>query len=251
MKDGRRIFISFQTKVSEAMAGVNVDKTAVGRIRLLALHSFRTNSRILEKQLRLSGWLQRLERENVSISFVDAPHRASGPIPADVKPFGDNEGTYREWWNAERDPVTEAWRYEGCDESLSYLEGVWDEKGPFDAILGFSQGAAMTALFSGMLESKQKVLPRCIICISGIKVRDERFDGWYDGIRRLPSFHLCGSQDPVKIFTNRLIRSFEKPVVVEHERGHVVPKLGMADEAALVAFLKRWAGTESMESSRL
>ena len=131
-----------------------------------------------------------------------------------------------EWWNAERDPVTEAWRYEGCDESLSYLEGVWDEKGPFDAILGFSQGAAMTALFSGMLESKQKVLPRCIICISGIKVRDERFDGWYDGIRRLPSFHLCGSQDPVKIFTNRLIRSFEKPVVVEHERGHVVGEHG-------------------------
>lgn len=221
-------------------------------IRVLGLHSFRTNRLILEKQLRLSGWLQRLERENVTFTFLDAPHEASGPIPEDVKAFGDQE-TYREWWNADQDPATKAWHYHGSDQSLAYLESVWDEQGPFDAILGFSQGAAMTALFSGMLKSKGKVLPKCIICISGIKVRDSRFEGWYAGIGRLPSFHLYGSHDPVKIYTNGLIRCFEDPVVVQHERGHVVPKLGVVDEAALVAFVRRWAegGGTKLKESRL
>ena len=111
----------------------------------------------------------------------------------------------------------------------------------------------MTALFSGMLKSKGKVLPKCIICISGIKVRDSRFEGWYAGIGRLPSFHLYGSHDPVKIYTNGLIRCFEDPVVVQHERGHVVPKLGVVDEAALVAFVRRWAegGATKLKESRL
>ena len=228
------------------MAGGNLDKTGV---RVLGLHSFRTNKRILEKQLRLSGWLQRLEPENVTFTFPDAPHEASGPIPEDVKAFGD-QGTYREWWNADQDRDTKAWHYHGSDESLSYLESVWDERGPFDVILGFSQGAAMAALFSGMLKSKEKALPKCIVCISGIEVRDSRFDGWYEGIRQLPSFHLYGSHDPVKIYTNGLIRCFEDPVVVQHERGHVVPKLGVADEAKLVAFIRRWAkGAASNELS--
>jgi hypothetical protein len=239
-----KIFIF--SRVCVSMAGGNLDKTGV---RVLGLHSFRTNKRILEKQLRLSGWLQRLEPENVTFTFPDAPHEASGPIPEDVKAFGD-QGTYREWWNADQDRDTKAWHYHGSDESLSYLESVWDERGPFDVILGFSQGAAMAALFSGMLKSKEKALPKCIVCISGIKVRDSRFDGWYEGIRQLPSFHLYGSHDPVKIYTNGLIRCFEDPVVVQHERGHVVPKLGVADEAKLVAFIRRWAkGAASNELS--
>ena len=212
-------------------------------IRVLGLHSFRTNATILEKQLRLAGWYQRLERENVSFTFVDAPHLASGPIPEDVKVFGSGQA-HREWWNANQDPTTKDWHYDGCDESLAYLESVWDERGPFDVILGFSQGAAITALFSGVLKSKRKVMPKCIVCISGIKVRDSRFDDVYEGIAQLPSFHLYGSHDPVKIFTNRLIRSFDSPVVIQHERGHVVPRLGDADEAQLVAFLTRW-GTSS------
>lgn len=36
----------------------------------------------------------------------------------------------------------------GVEESLAFLRKVWDEQGPFDGLLGFSQGAAMASLFN-------------------------------------------------------------------------------------------------------
>ena len=36
---------------------------------------------------------------------------------------------------------------QGLEESLAFLRRVWDEQGPFDGLLGFSQGAAMASIF--------------------------------------------------------------------------------------------------------
>ena len=210
-------------------------------IRILSLHSFRTNANILEKQLKLANWPELLSSQTLGaeFTFLDAPHLASGPIPDDVRSIPTDK-PYREWWNANQDPVTKVWRYDGCDETLQHLEHVWAEQGPFDVILGFSQGAAVAALFSGVLKSKGKAMPKCIVCISGIKVRDERFDSVYAGVRDLPSVHVYGMLDPVKIMTNRLIGCFAAPVILQHERGHVVPRLGELEAAELIGFLTRW-----------
>lgn len=184
-----------------------------GAVRILALHSFRTNAAIFQKQLRLSGWDRLLTEElGAAFTFIDAPHTASGPIPDDVllafgKDYDGDLGAYREWWNATQDEATRKWHYARCDESMDYLMHVWEEKGPFDVILGFSQGAAMTSLFSGLLKERGKVMPRCIVCISGIKVRDSRYDGLYQGISGLPALHIFGQKDPVKVRPMTLVLS--------------------------------------------
>lgn len=36
---------------------------------------------------------------------------------------------------------------QGVEESLAFLRQVWDEQGPFDGLLGFSQGATMASIF--------------------------------------------------------------------------------------------------------
>lgn len=36
---------------------------------------------------------------------------------------------------------------QGLEESLAFLRQVWDEQGPFDGLLGFSQGATMASIF--------------------------------------------------------------------------------------------------------
>ena len=68
------------------------------------------------------------------------------------------------------------------------------------------------------------------------------FEAVYDAIRDLPSFHVYGLRDPVKVMTNRLVASFAAPEVVQHERGHVVPRLGAQEAEKLVGFLRRWCG---------
>jgi len=74
----------------------------------------------------------------VEIIFVDAPNPASGPIPDDVAAFF--KPPYFEWWNANRN-ADGTWRYDNAAVSLAFLEDVAKLHGPFDGIMGFSQGA--------------------------------------------------------------------------------------------------------------
>lgn len=193
-------------------------------LRILALHSFRTSGLIFEKQLRISGLYTVLTEElKAELTFVNAPRKASGPIPQDVLMAFPSDAYY-EWWNATLDEEKNTWHYDHCDESLEYLHHVWEEHGGFDGIVGFSQGGAIAALFAAMMVRRGSP-PRFIICISGIKVRDGRFDAYYKAIADLPSAHIVGQHDPVKILTNRLVKCFASPVVLTHDRGHVVPRL--------------------------
>ena len=60
-------------------------------------------------------------------------------------------------------------RYEGCEESLRYIEQVLQDEGPFDGVIGFSQGAVLAHL---LLAGGAHPELRCAICISGFVCRD-------------------------------------------------------------------------------
>jgi hypothetical protein len=219
------------------------------RLKILALHSFRTSASIFEKQMRLSGMYQLLSEDlKAEITYINAPNAASGPIPADVlAAFGDSSvQEYFEWWNANQDEANGTWHYSRCDESLEYIQRVWKEAGGFDAIIGFSQGAAMAALVAALQQSGTFLAHepplKFIICIAGIKVRDERFSGSYLRVCDVPSVHIIGQQDPIKRLTNQLIRCFNSPTVLTHERGHVVPRMHHDMKVTLINFIAAKAG---------
>lgn len=209
-------------------------------VKLLALHSFRTSGSILERQMALSGFSRVLREEcNAEIVFIDAPNVASGPIPNDVAGAFPNE-SYYEWWNATQREDGQ-WDYVNSDRSFQYIESVWNEHRGFDGILGFSQGAAMAALLAGMQRSGQALTRfsqlKYIICIAGIRVRDPRFLAVYENVAHVPSVHIIGQADPVKRLTNQLIRCFDAPVVLTHDRGHVVPRLQEEMKRVIVHFI--------------
>ena len=43
-----------------------------------------------------------------------------------------------------------ATEYGGFEESIVHIEKAWTEQGPFDAIIGFSQGVCVLAVGAGM-----------------------------------------------------------------------------------------------------
>ena len=218
------------------------------RLKILALHSFRTSASIFEKQMRLSGMYQLLSEDlKAEITYINAPNAASGPIPADVlAAFGDSSEQYFEWWNANQDEENGTWHYSHCNESLEYIERVWMEAGGFDAIIGFSQGAAMAALVAALQQAgtflAQEPPLKFIICIAGIKVRDERFSSSYSRVCDVPSVHIIGQQDPIKRLTNQLIRCFNSPTVLTHERGHVVPRMHHDMKVTMANFIVARSG---------
>ena len=53
----------------------------------------------------------------------------------------------------------------------------------------------------------------------------------------LATAHLIGDADPVRPFSERLARAFDKPLVLRHPRGHVVPRLDGEARQSLRAFV--------------
>ncbi|XP_022631532.1 esterase FUS5 isoform X2 [Vigna radiata var. radiata] len=117
--------------------------------RILCLHGFRTSGEIL-KQLVLR-WpepvIQKLE-----LVFLDGQFPSLGR--SDVE--GIFDPPYYEWFQANEDFS----EYRNFEECLAYIQDFMLKNGPFDGVLGFSQGAILAAALPGM---QAQVLKRKLI----------------------------------------------------------------------------------------
>lgn len=74
---------------------------------------------------------------------------------ADVKEQEEQELDAWTWWRIQRDKVP--WVYEGFFEtSLPFIVKVMKEEGPFDGVIGFSQGAAVAAIVASLFEDGRR-----------------------------------------------------------------------------------------------
>lgn len=123
-------------------------ETVVRREKWLALHNFRSNSEVFKQQLQpLIALLG-----DVDIEFVNAPHRARGP--------GFYPGDGFEWWYSPTyKSAMMGWIGDlGLEESKEHLRKIIEEKGPFDGVIGFSQGGGMAHFLLGQGIVKKGIL---------------------------------------------------------------------------------------------
>lgn len=109
---------------------------------------------------------------------------------------------------------------------------------------------AVAALIAGMQRGGKALIGqpqlRFLILFAGIKVRDPALEQHYEAMRPVHALHILGDKDPIKAMTNRLIESFEKPVVIHHAQGHVVPALPPPELQRLRAFIEAHAAESMM-----
>ncbi|WOL03251.1 rhodanese-like domain-containing protein 6 isoform X3 [Canna indica] len=126
------------------------------------------------------------------------------------------------------DPLQYQQQTYGFEASYEYLEDVILHMGPFDGVLGFSQGAAMTALFCQQQQRSRSVVDfRFVILCSGFVAHPRESS---DELIRCPSLHCFGrSQGQDRQIANQasseLADMFDKgcSVIIEHEMGHIIP----------------------------
>ncbi|KAJ7972022.1 Serine hydrolase FSH [Quillaja saponaria] len=163
------------------------------KMKILCLHGFRTSGSFMKKQI--SKW-------NPSVLTQFDMEFPNGLYPAGGK--SDIEGIfpppYFEWFQFNKD-FTE---YINLEECISYLNEYITSKGPFDGLLGFSQGATLSALLLGY-QAQGKLLKehppfKLFVSISGSKVRDPRIcEVVYKDIIKVKSVHFIGEKDWLKI----------------------------------------------------
>lgn len=110
----------------------------ISKLRLLMLHGYRQNETAFRER---SGGLRKALKNYVSeFVFCEAPHL----IPNNnTKEEEKKESNERGWWfssDAAYNALELTENDKGLNESLEYINQIFETKGPFDGILGFSQG---------------------------------------------------------------------------------------------------------------
>ncbi|CAD6216575.1 unnamed protein product [Miscanthus lutarioriparius] len=173
------------------------------------------------------------DKEATGVKFAENLVKALVVFPDGIFPAGGKseiEGIfpppYFEWFQFNKE-FTE---YTNLDECISYLCDYMVKNGPFDGLLGFSQGATLSALLIGY-QAQGKVLSdhppiKFMVSISGSKFRDPSIcDVAYKDPIKVKSVHFIGEKDWLKVPSEELASAFDEPLIIRHPQGHTVPRL--------------------------
>jgi pimeloyl-ACP methyl ester carboxylesterase len=236
----------------------NVSDVSTSRkLRILCLHGFRQNASSFKGR---TASLAKKLKKIAEFVFIDAPHEvpfiyqtpvqvphvngalpslpASPPPPLEncKKKFAwfvapDFDGSSGAEWkvaNGPFDPLQYQQQTGGYDISISHLENVFSQEGPFDGILGFSQGAAMTAVISAQQEKlKGKMDFKFVVLCSGFALHLKEMEC---SPIKCPSLHIFGNEHgqdrQIANQTSKELASLydsDCSVIVEHDCGHIIP----------------------------
>ena len=212
----------------------------MGKLRVLCIHGYRQNESSFRER---TGALRKLLKKYVEFCFLSAPHVI--PEPQNLsRPEAEQE---RGWWFSKPDRSYYALEKTGCclgfEASVETVRKAFEDDGPFDGVLGFSQGAAFVPIL-GVMRQKEPDGPiqfRFAILVAAFKSLVSPHSDYYSTSSPLdvPSFHVIGATDaviPAQV-SEELAASCTDATVYRHDGGHYIPASGQL-KAALAEFLE-------------
>ncbi|KAI1616970.1 dihydrofolate reductase [Exophiala viscosa] len=251
-------------------------------MKILMLHGYTQSGALFHAKTRATE--KRLQKAFPGISFS----YPTGPLrlrPSDVPGFDpassedpDSIEAYG-WWR--RADTADPPEYDGLEDGLQTVAKVLESEGPFDGVIGFSQGAALAAMVASLLEGEsrkqafEKAKSRSPLAISfpasferldhpplkfcaaycGFRAPGERYRGFYEDPHiQTPVCHFIGSLDSVveESRTQALVDATggpEKTQVVTHPGGHFVPS-GKPYLDAIAAFIQQKMSSQDQKKDQ-
>ncbi|KAK4769181.1 hypothetical protein SAY86_027331 [Trapa natans] len=226
------------------------------KLRILCLHGFRQNASSFKGR---TASLAKKIKSIAELVYIDGPHELPfiyQPLVAHrlcdsesstvlrtppregckkklawlVNPNCCSESGKSEWSVADKpfDPLQYQQQTGGSDTSLALVKNIFSKDGPFDGILGFSQGAAMATIVCAHQDMfKGEMNFRFAVLCSGYapKLEDISF-----GSIHCPSLHIFGcdhgkDRQISNEASRHLTSYFEEgsSVIVQHDSGHIIP----------------------------
>ncbi|KAI8915997.1 aspartic peptidase domain-containing protein [Gorgonomyces haynaldii] len=197
-------------------------------MKLLCLHGYTQNGDIFRKRTAVLRKMLTLE-----CVYPDAP------LPAIAETENENPRT---WWR--HDIVNGEHKYEHMEETIHLLNQLWNDE--FAGIIGFSQGAALSAAFAQQANPR----PKFVVSVGGFPLRDLSRPLDTRILSEIPFLHVIGERDGlVPPDASRMLakitsgQDFEpedtiknKTQILVHPGGHIVP--GQAEyRRAMASFI--------------
>eukprot|EP00922_Rhytidocystis_sp_ex-Travisia-forbesii_P026561 GHVS01038865.1.p1 GENE.GHVS01038865.1~~GHVS01038865.1.p1 ORF type:complete len:169 (+),score=17.11 GHVS01038865.1:138-644(+) len=161
------------------------------KLRVLGLPGWRTSARILEQQLALCGWTKTLGHL-VQIDVVDPTFQSEDEPPDEIKKL-DPVGPYYQWWFMDSNS-----QYRGIEQTIDRVADLLRLSGPYDGLLGFSQGSAVVntlAALQANADHRFVGMFRFVVLVAGVVPKDATLKNLYSQVIPigLPSLHIFGS----------------------------------------------------------
>jgi hypothetical protein len=246
-------------------------------LKILMLHGFTQSGTLFRAKTGAltKAIIKAFPLHTVSFSYPTGPLRLN---PFDVPGYNNGGATEdkgeTETYGWFRRPATEPPTYKGIQDGLASVAALLKTEGPFDGVVGFSQGACLAFIVASLLEPNRKAsfdaavtnsdgvefpesfLPentgdhpplKFAIVYSGFKAADPKWGAIYDPQRPIatPVLHVMGTLDALVIEarSRELIQACvgdaeQEGKVVFHPGGHFVPSQRTYLEAA-VGFIRR------------
>jgi len=173
------------------------------------------------------------------------------------------------WWQARQPHSAPFHEYVGLDKGLDHIASILERDGPFDGVIGFSQGAAAAAMTAALLEpGRQEAFAveeknaggiafppafarlshpplRFMVSYSGFTSTFPGYAAFYKPLIATPSLHFLGTLDTVleECWARALLDSCEHRstgpdgTLIVHPSGHSVP-LGRRELLVVTGFVR-------------
>jgi len=199
--------------------------------RVLCLHGWRTSGDIMKNQM--AAFRSHIDMDYV---YLDAPFRATGEPDAGIATFYPNRD-YFEWYLKDETAA------EGKRKSLEYILSVLLKQGPFDGIIGFSQGAGMATRVVHHLNNASIALKtplKFVILIGGVPPTELQAEQIPDIL--LPSLHIMGTADHLLPHSKQLEQMYDicSRQCLFHPEGHNIPSVRTNTYPKVIRWIKRY-----------
>ncbi|KAI5711891.1 hypothetical protein M8J75_003985 [Diaphorina citri] len=165
------------------------------KLKILCLHGLGQNNLTFRNK---TGSMRKRLKSLAELTYIDAPYVIENPNISSLEDLAPT-GEQRSWFHPLDDRYSEN-IVTGFNESFPFIEEVIRSKGPFDGILGFSQGAELLGLIC-CLKSKNLFHGdfKFVIFVSGFKSHCPAYNNYYSGQSSIdiPSLHIWGESDKI------------------------------------------------------
>lgn len=193
------------------------------KLRVLCLHGYRQNKDVFREK---SGAFRKLVKNSADFHFISAPH----VVPEAENLCKSEHLQGRGWWFSTPERTYKALDLTdtcvGFEESLELVSETFKTAGPFDGILGFSQGAAFASILCALQRTPDSPFRFSFaVFIAGFKSRLLPHHDMYSQCITLPTLHTIGLGDVIiPSQSGEDLASFcVNPTVYRHAGGHFIP----------------------------
>lgn len=217
------------------------------KLRVLCLHGCRQDAKTFNMK---TGQLRKgLKRLDLELEYISAPHS--------IRSLDTNDDyDFRSWWYTSSDKTYNSKEAseidEGFQESLNFIRDYIKDNGPFDGVLGFSQGASLLGIICCMIHRKEFDAEfKFVILFSGFKSLCIPHEKYYQIATKIniPSLHVMGASDSIigKERSEELMGLFENPELLQHPGRHHVPA-GKGEREVYINFFKKMISLSGIEN---